>query len=249
IVTVAPHMGGLRTEPGSTPNLALTKPDEQTPSASKAAVQESVPPHITIETPPEPPVENAAETSEPPNEPLFSGALGGLLPDLSLLDPEMRHFSTETFDIERRLKFTGKDVTAGRMLLRDANYVGLEVKYDSDCNRGFALGQVRHAIFQIDQFDTQAQAEAYWDLPSERDPTRLMRDETPLRDLDHWVGEKLINCGSKPSNLHWRIIRVGNMFLHVGLFTSDRSINDPNIAALSEALILSMAEKIPGSGL
>ncbi|MEM1149274.1 MAG: hypothetical protein AAGI03_01785, partial [Pseudomonadota bacterium] len=46
IVTVAPHMGGLRTEPGSTPNLALTKPDEQTPSASKAAVQESVPPHI-----------------------------------------------------------------------------------------------------------------------------------------------------------------------------------------------------------
>lgn len=249
LVTVAPHMGGLRTEPAPAPQQIATNPSSKTTDTAAKATEANANPVISVEALPENALGETKETTSVSDEALYTGALGGLLPDLSLLDPDLRHFDTETFDVDMRLKYTGKDVTAGRLLLNEANYVGLMVKYDSNCNFGFKPGQVRHAIFQVDHFDTPAQAKAFWNLPHDIDPTRLMRDETPLRGFDHWVSEKLVDCGSKSSNLHWRIIRVGNMMLHVGLFTSDRSINDPNIAALSEALILSMAEKIPGSGL
>ena len=244
-VTVAPHLGQIQARqeiqdpPAVTPErvaIAPTEKDTSAPIDSRPAASEP-------DT-----VASAASTSLGVAEPILSGPLGGLLPDITLLATDMRHYATEDFTIDRRLKYTGRDEHAARKLLEEANYVGLEVKYDSNCNRGIGPGEVRHAIFQIDQFDTVALAKEYWDMPVPTDPTYIIWDRTALDGKDAWLGEQLIKCGNASSNLHWRTMRVGNIYLHVGLFSADETQIDPEIAALSERLVRSMASKIPDSG-
>lgn len=227
-ITVMPHLP-VR---GSPEQLANFSPDSDKPLGSPTSDGDA-----TGDTSP----------SNEASEPKFRGQLDALMPDIKLLPTEMRLFSRDARDIEERLAHSDKQQLAARNILTEAKYQGLEVKYDSFCGSSIPLGEVKHAIFQVDWFETPSQAKEYWDLAStDGKPQTHPEDHWPVTH-DSWVSESFVNCGSASSILQWRILRVGNVILHVGLFTSDRSPNDPYVTSLSKELIESMARKVPNS--
>ena len=192
------------------------------------------------------PAEVAAQDSADA-EPQFDGTLGSLMPDLSLLPSDMKFFDSRELTIASKLEDTRSDKTAARRILTKGGYSGIEQKYDAFCGSTIPDGEVRHAIFRVERFKDAASAAAWFDLPpASQSPTVVSSGAWHPR-LDSWVGDIVTTCGSASATLHWRSLRVGNVLLTAGLFTSRNGVGEPDIAFLSEELVRSMAEKINGA--